>query len=54
MTEHAKYPFFPDNIQFWYETKRAFGAISYRATEFGHGDVEIRHFLRVYTSYRLF
>jgi hypothetical protein len=35
MTEHAKYPFFPDNIQFWYETKRAFGVSSYRASEFG-------------------
>jgi hypothetical protein len=23
MAGHAKYPFFPDNIQFWYETKRA-------------------------------
>jgi hypothetical protein len=35
MPEHAKYPFFPDNIQFWYETKRAFGASSYGASEFG-------------------
>ena len=35
MTEHAKYPFFPDNVQFWYETKRAFGASSYGASEFG-------------------
>src|ERR1700755_1509806 len=35
MTEHARYPFFPDNIQFWYETKRAFGASSYGASEFG-------------------
>lgn len=30
-----KTPFFPDNIQFWYETKRAFGASSYGASEFG-------------------
>ena len=30
-----KYPFFPDNVQFWYETKRAFGASSYGASEFG-------------------
>jgi pimeloyl-ACP methyl ester carboxylesterase len=30
-----KYPFFPDNIQYWFETKRAFGASSYGASEFG-------------------
>src|SRR5580698_4989966 len=35
MFEHTKYPFFADNIQFWYETKRAFGASSYGASEFG-------------------
>ena len=35
MPENAKYPFFPDNVQFWYETKRAFGASSYGASEFG-------------------
>src|SRR5580698_9727496 len=35
MSERVKYPFFPDNIQFWYETKRAFGASSYGASEFG-------------------
>src|ERR1700733_13080174 len=35
MTEHARYPFFPDNVQFWFETKRAFGASSYGASEFG-------------------
>jgi pimeloyl-ACP methyl ester carboxylesterase len=35
MPDHNKYPFFPDNIQFWYETKRAFGASSYGASEFG-------------------
>jgi pimeloyl-ACP methyl ester carboxylesterase len=35
MPEHAKYPFFPDNVQFWYEAKRAFGASSYGASEFG-------------------
>jgi hypothetical protein len=34
-TEHAKYPLFPDNIHFWYETKRAFGASSYGASECG-------------------
>jgi pimeloyl-ACP methyl ester carboxylesterase len=34
-TAPAKYPFFPDNIQFWYEAKRAFGASSYGASEFG-------------------
>ena len=31
----AKYPFFPDNIEFWFEAKRAFGASSYGASEFG-------------------
>lgn len=30
-----KYPFFPDNEQYWFETKRAFGASSYGASEFG-------------------
>jgi len=35
MPEHTKYPFFPENVQFWYETKRAFGASSYGASEFG-------------------
>jgi pimeloyl-ACP methyl ester carboxylesterase len=35
MSEHPKYPFFADNLQFWYETKRAFGASSYGASEFG-------------------
>jgi pimeloyl-ACP methyl ester carboxylesterase len=35
MPSHASYPFFSDNIQFWYETKRAFGASSYGASEFG-------------------
>jgi pimeloyl-ACP methyl ester carboxylesterase len=35
MLEHSESPFFPDNIQFWYETKRAFGASSYGASEFG-------------------
>jgi hypothetical protein len=28
-------PFFPDNLQFWYETKRAFGCASYGGSEFG-------------------
>jgi pimeloyl-ACP methyl ester carboxylesterase len=31
----SQFPFFPDNIQFWYETKRAFGASSYGGSEFG-------------------
>jgi hypothetical protein len=31
----SKPSIFPDNIQFWYETKRAFGAASYGASEFG-------------------
>jgi hypothetical protein len=35
MISPAKPPIFPDNIQFWYETKRAFGASSYGASEFG-------------------
>ena len=35
MPERTSYPFFPDNVQFWYETKRAFGASSYGASEFG-------------------
>ncbi|HUB58917.1 MAG TPA: alpha/beta fold hydrolase [Candidatus Micrarchaeia archaeon] len=35
MTLPPKPPIFPDNIQFWYETKRAFGASSYGASEFG-------------------
>ena len=33
--ESANSRFFPDNIQFWYETKRAFGASSYGGGEFG-------------------
>ena len=34
---HAEFrpPIFPDNIQFWYETVRAFGAASYGGSEFG-------------------
>jgi pimeloyl-ACP methyl ester carboxylesterase len=35
MSDHAKYPFFADNVQFWFEAKRAFGASSYGASEFG-------------------
>ena len=35
MTSPAKPPIFPDNIQFWYEAKRAFGASRYGASEFG-------------------
>jgi pimeloyl-ACP methyl ester carboxylesterase len=31
----AKSPFFPDNAQFWFETKRVFGASSCGASEFG-------------------
>jgi len=31
----GKPPLFPDNIQFWYETMRAFGASSYGGSEFG-------------------
>jgi dienelactone hydrolase len=31
----TKSPFFPDNTQFWYETKRAFGISSYGGSEFG-------------------
>src|SRR3974390_1694510 len=30
-----KPPLFPDDAQFWYETRRAFGASSYGASEFG-------------------
>lgn len=30
-----KPPIFPDNVQFWYETVRAFGATSYGGSEFG-------------------
>ena len=35
MADSEKPPLFPDNIQFWYETKRAFGAASYGGSEFG-------------------
>src|SRR5580692_2515295 len=35
MHDDATPPFFPDNMQFWFETKRAFGAGSYGASEFG-------------------
>jgi hypothetical protein len=31
----AKPAIFPDNVQFWYETVRAFGATSYGGSEFG-------------------
>jgi dienelactone hydrolase len=31
----AKPPLFPDNLQFWFETVRAFGASSYGGSEFG-------------------
>ena len=30
-----KPPLFPENLQFWFETKRAFGASSYGGSEFG-------------------
>lgn len=30
-----KYPFFPDNVEYWFEAKRAFGAASYGSSEFG-------------------
>lgn len=30
-----KFPFFPDNEEYWFETKRAFGVSSYGASEFG-------------------
>jgi len=30
-----KYPFFPDNAEYWFEAKRAFGAASYGSSEFG-------------------
>jgi pimeloyl-ACP methyl ester carboxylesterase len=32
---NAKPPLFPDNVQFWYETRRAFGAADYGGSEFG-------------------
>ncbi|OWK46458.1 alpha/beta hydrolase family protein [Fimbriiglobus ruber] len=35
MATPAKFPFFPDNEEFWFETQRAFGASSYGASEFG-------------------
>jgi pimeloyl-ACP methyl ester carboxylesterase len=35
MANDSKPLVFPDNIQFWYEAKRAFGASSYGASEFG-------------------
>ena len=31
----APSPFFPDDVQFWYETKRVFGCASYGGSEFG-------------------
>ena len=34
-SEGTAFPFFPDNIQFWYETKRTIGASSYGGSEFG-------------------
>jgi pimeloyl-ACP methyl ester carboxylesterase len=35
VASESKPPLFPDNAQFWYETRRAFGAASYGASEFG-------------------
>jgi hypothetical protein len=31
----SKPPLFPDNAQFWYETRRVFGAADYGGSEFG-------------------
>jgi len=39
----SKLPLFPDNAQFWYETRRAFGASSYGASEFGEVLVTAGH-----------
>src|ERR1700733_5841414 len=35
MSQTQRYPFFPDNEEYWFEAKRAFGASSYGASEFG-------------------
>src|SRR6202161_4913605 len=35
MPQAQRFPFFPDNEEFWFEAKRAFGAASYGASEFG-------------------
>jgi hypothetical protein len=35
MPEKQRFPFFPDNEEYWFEAKRAFGASSYGASEFG-------------------
>jgi len=35
VVSESKPPLFPDNAQFWYEARRAFGAASYGASEFG-------------------
>ncbi|WP_058186231.1 alpha/beta hydrolase family protein [Terracidiphilus gabretensis] len=40
-----KPPFFPDDIQFWYETKRAFGSSSYGGSEFGEVMATVSHIL---------
>jgi hypothetical protein len=31
----SKFPFFPDNEEYWFETLRAFGSCSYGAADFG-------------------
>ena len=35
MPQTQRFPFFPDNEEYWFEAKRAFGASSYAASEFG-------------------
>jgi pimeloyl-ACP methyl ester carboxylesterase len=35
MPQTQRFPFFPDNEEYWFEAKRAFGASSYGASEFG-------------------
>ena len=35
MLQTQRFPFFPDNEEYWFEAKRAFGASSYGASEFG-------------------
>jgi hypothetical protein len=34
-TAMDKKPLFPDDVQFWYETQRAFGAAEYGGAQFG-------------------
>ena len=35
VVSESKPPLFPDNAQFWYEARRAFGAASHGASDFG-------------------